>query len=196
MLFRLRRVAMAKNAKKKCNKRGCKKDAISPRAKFCTGCFKKHASYASMQRKVFHGGGGVPGNRGNFVTGKTKKLAGKRSGIRRSTKKILVVRNPWLDLILSGTKTWEVRDVQTKKRGKIHLALSGAGGRIVGQCCITDSFAINKSKLGRSFRKHRIKNLALITYQRPHVWVLAKPHRYQTSFACSHPHGAVKWVNL
>ena len=109
---------------------------------------------------------------------------------------LLIVKNPWLDLILSKEKTWEIRDAQTKQRGKVHLALSGAGGRIVGQCHITDSFAIDKGKLGNHFSKHRIKDLALITYRRPHVWVLSKALRYKTPFVYSHPQGAMKWVKL
>ena len=35
---------MAKKAKKKCSKRGCRNDAASHRAKFCKDCFKANAS--------------------------------------------------------------------------------------------------------------------------------------------------------
>ena len=167
-------------ATKKCI--GCfKKNAKSPRAQFCIGCFKKNAKSANLKRKVRGGGGGV---------------IGKRSALRRSTKMLLVVKKPWLDLILSRKRSWEIRDAQTKQRGKIHLALSGAGGRIVGQCHITDPFAIDKCKLENHFSKHRIRDLALITYRRPHVWVLSKARRYKTPFVYSHPQGAIQWVKL
>ena len=109
---------------------------------------------------------------------------------------LLVVKNPWLDLILSRKKTWEIRDAQTKQRGKIHLALSGAGGRIVGQCHITDSFAIDKDKLGQHVVKHCVKDLAMITYGRPHIWVISKARRYKKPFVYSHPRGAIQWVRL
>ena len=104
--------AMSKKTKKKCSRPGCRKDAASPRAKFCMTCFKTNASLASAPRKAFRGGGGggvpgnrgnskgAPGNRGNTTAGRKKKLAGKRSALRRSTKLSLVVKNPWLDLIL------------------------------------------------------------------------------------------------
>ena len=160
-------------------------------------------------------GKGVLGNKGNMTTGPKKKQAGKkggkttgpkkrqagkkggkRSALRRSAKMLLIVKNPWLDLILSRDKTWEIRDSQTKQRGKIHLALSGAGGRIVGQCHITDSVAIDKITLRTTFPKHRIKDLARITYRRPHAWVLSKARRYMKPFIYSHPHGAIKWVRL
>ena len=40
------------------------------------------------------GGHGVKGNDGNTTTGQKKRAAGRRSGLRRSTKMLLVVRNP------------------------------------------------------------------------------------------------------
>ncbi len=205
------------NAKagKRCCRPRCRNDAASPRAKFCTECFKTNALCASSKRKVFGGnttnargvlgnkgntttarGKGVLGNKGNNTTGQKKKLAGKRSALRRSTKMLLVVKNPWLDLILSNDKTWEIRDAQTKQRGKIHLALSGAGGRIVGQCHLTDSFPIDKRTLDMTFPRHRIGDLARITYRRPHAWVLSKARRYKKPFVYSHPRGAIKWVKL
>ena len=209
-------------ATKKCSKPRCSNDAASPRAQFCIGCFKKNAKSANLKRKVRGGGGGVIGNSGNTTSGHKKKnanlnrkvygggglfgnsgntstghkKAGKRSALRRSTKMLLVVKNPWLDLILSGKKIWEIRDAQTKQRGKIHLALSGAGGRIVGQCLIADSFAMDKGRLGKHFAKHCIEDLALITYRRPHAWVLSKARRYKKPFVYSHPQGAIKWVKL
>ena len=101
-----------------------------------------------------------------------------------------------MDLILSKRKSLEIRDAQTKQRGKIHLALSGTGGRIVGQCYITDSFAIGRGKLAKHVAKHCVKDLALMPYRRPHVWVLSKARRYKKPFVHSHPHGAIKWVKL
>ena len=109
-------------------------------------CFKTNASFASAQRKALRGGGGVlgnrgnsggrgvpgnrgnsggqgaPGNRGNTTAGRKKKLAGKRSALRRSAKLLLV---------------------EDERGDRIHLALSEVGGRIVGQCHITDSFAVD-----------------------------------------------------
>ena len=205
-------------ASNKCSKPRCRNDAASRRAKFCTECFRTSASCANSKRKVFGGntttargkgvlgnkgntrGKGALGNKGNMTTGQKKRQAGKkggkRSALRRSAKMLLIVKNPWLDLILSRDKTWEIRDTQTKQRGKIHLALSGAGGRIVGQCHITDSVAIDKITLRTTFPRHRIKDLARITYRRPHAWVLSKARRYMKPFVYSHPQGAIKWVRL
>ena len=196
---------------KKCSWPRCRNNAASPRAKFCSECFKKSSRSSNSIRKVFGGNSsakgvmrnsgnssakGVIGNSGNTSLGQKKKSAGERSALRRSTKRLLVVKNPWLDLILAGKKIWEIRDTPTKVRGKIHLALSGGGGRIVGQCHIADSFAVDASTLGEHVAKHCIENLATITYRRPHAWVLSDARRYETHFAYSHPRGSIKWVKL
>ena len=212
--------AKAKAKVKKCSKPRCRNDAASPRAKFCIGCFKENArctgsrtggnsgakgvigNSGNSSAKGFMGNSGnssakgFRGNRGNTSSGQKKKFASKRSALRRSTKMLLVVKNPWLALILAGKKVWEIRAAATKVRGKIHLALSGGGGRIVGQCHITHSFAIDKGVLGKHVAKHCVKDLGMITYRRPHVWVLSKARRYKTPFEYSHPRGAINWVKL
>ena len=56
--------------------------------------------------------------------------------------------------------------------------------------------AIDKITLRTTFPRHRIKDLARITYRRPHAWVLSKARRYMKPFVYSHPQGAIKWVKL
>ena len=46
-----------------------------------------------------------------------------------------------------------------------------------GQCKITDSFEIPSNSLKKSFDKHRIKDLSVITYERPYAWVLSQVQR-------------------
>ena len=140
-------------ASKKCSKPRCTNDAVSTRLKFCTACFKKNASLASSKRKIFSGNTsgkgvlgnrgntsakGVLGNRGNTTTGRKKKRAGKRSGVRRSAKRALVVKKRWLDLILAGQKKWEIRGSSTAKRGWIHFAESQASGKLMGRARLVD----------------------------------------------------------
>ena len=47
----------------------------------------------------------------------------------------LVIRSPWVEIILEGKKTWEIRRGYTHVRGKIALIRSGSG-MIVGVCCL------------------------------------------------------------
>ena len=214
-------------ATKKCSMPRCRNDAASHRAKFCTGCFKKNASAASLKRKVYGGnssakgkgffgnsgnssakgvfgnsgntsakGKGVFGNSGNTTTGQKKKLASERSALRRSTKKVLVVKEPWVGMILDGEKTWEIRGSATAKRGKIHLAASRGGGVLVGQCQLVDCYPVIRSELVKNVTKHCIKDLACLPYKMPHAWVLAKAKRYSSPFTYKHPQGAITWVAL
>jgi hypothetical protein len=192
---------------KKCSTPRCVHYAASARSKFCLKCFVKRAASANMKRKVYGGNGkgnpdnrgnskGNPGNRGNETIGRTKKAAGKRSALRRCTKMVLVMKAPWLDLILSGKKTWEIRGTQTTQRGTIHLALSGAGGQIAGQCRIAKSYTIDRKTLSKHFAKHRIEDLSIVTYRTPHVWEISHARRYKQPFVYDHPQGAVNWVRL
>ena len=204
---------------KKCSTPRCVHYAASARSKFCLECFVKRAASANMKRKVYGGNGkgkgnpdnrgngkgnpdnrgnskGNPGNRGNETIGRTKKAAGKRSALRRCTKMVLVMKAPWLDLILSGKKTWEIRGTQTTQRGTIHLALSGAGGQIAGQCRIAKSYTIDRKTLSKHFTKHRIEDLSIVTYRNPHVWEISHARRYKQPFVYDHPQGAVNWVRL
>ena len=76
---------------------------------------------------------GLMGNRGNTNSGQKKKFAGKRSALLRSTKTMLLVMKPWLELILAGKKVWEIRGACTKVRGKIlrTIAFSALDGSLI-----------------------------------------------------------------
>jgi hypothetical protein len=43
----------------------------------------------------------------------------------------LIVKSPWIELILEGKKTWEIRGSNTKIRGPIALIKSGSGNGLV-----------------------------------------------------------------
>jgi hypothetical protein len=38
-----------------------------------------------------------------------------------------LIRKPWIDLILEGSKTWEIHGTATGNRGRIALIQSGTG---------------------------------------------------------------------
>ena len=133
---------------------------------------------------------------GNAERGATKRKAQRRSSTRRCTKEVLVVKEPWVSMILDGKKTWEIRGSAIAKRGKIHLAASGGGGVLVGQCQLVDAFPVSRSKLAKNITKHCINDLSCVAYERPHAWVLEKPMRYSSPFSYEHPQGAITWVAL
>jgi hypothetical protein len=49
----------------------------------------------------------------------------------------LVIRSPWVDMILAGEKTSEIRGKKTSIRGTIAL-IRGGSGLIVGTCELID----------------------------------------------------------
>jgi hypothetical protein len=111
----------------------------------------------------------------------------------------LLIRAPWINLILEGSKTWEIRGTRTGKRGRIALIQSGTGTVIgvaelvdaLGPLTLSDLVA-NASKAGFD-KRDRVLNLP---YQRTFAWVLQRPHRLRQPVPYAHPYGAVIWVSL
>ena len=120
---------------------------------------------------------GNASNVGNARKGAVKKHAGKRSGIRRSAKQALVVKKVWLDLILSGRKTWEIRGMATSKRCWIHFAESQAGGLLMGRARLVDCIplsATTEAGFKKDFTRHRVPSLKVVPYKRPYAWVFER----------------------
>ena len=139
---------------------------------------------------------GKSGNAGNVKIGAVKKRAGKRSGVRRSAKRALVIKKKWLDLILDGRKTWEIRGSSTAKRGWVHLAESKAGGKLVGRAKLVASFPLSRSSFMKNYSKHRVSSLNTVPYETPHAWVFADAEKFQRPFLYEHKQGAVVWVDV
>ena len=139
---------------------------------------------------------GKSGNAGNVKIGAVKKRAGKRSGVRRSAKRALVIKKKWLDLILDGRKTWEIRGSSTAKRGWVHLAESKAGGKLVGRAKLVASFPLSRSSFMKNYSKHRVSSLNTVPYETPHAWVFADAEKFERPFLYEHKQGAVVWVDV
>lgn len=107
----------------------------------------------------------------------------------------LIIKKPWIDYILSGKKTWEIRGCSTKKRGKIEL-IQSKSGLVVGCCEITDCFKLNLKEYSSSYNKHCIDKLDCLPYKATYAWVISNPCRYENPKKYSHPNGAVIWVKL
>ena len=140
--------------------------------------------------------GGHLGNAGNVKKGKVKKRAGKRSGVRRSAKRALVVKKTWLDLILAGRKTWEIRGISTSKRGWIHFAESQAGGKLTGRARLVNCFPVPRSSFQRHYKKHCVPSLTMVPYVKIYAWVLEDAEEFEKPFEYEHKQGAVIWVDV
>jgi len=112
--------------------------------------------------------------------------------------KALLIQTPFIDQILSGRKTWEIRGSATKKRGKIALIRSGSG-MIIGTADLVDCIGPLKRKdFLDNLQKHRIPKSDILQgsfYDRPHAWVLKNARKIKP-IPYKHPNGAIIWVDL
>ena len=199
-----------------CASGGCPHQAASPRSRFCTACVL--AKKTSAGKKGGTAGSGASKRKagklsgGNTTRGASKRKAGKRcgsegsiadrrsagrrSGKRRCAKYALVVKKEWLDKILSGEKTWEIRGCATERRGWIHLAESQAGGKLVGRAWLGECLSIKEENFAKHVKRHCVTDLKVITYNRIFAWVLSKAKRFRKPFRYTHTPGAVIWVSV
>lgn len=109
--------------------------------------------------------------------------------------KALIIKKPWIDYILDGSKTWEIRGSNTKIRGQIELIQSGSG-LVVGFCEIIDSKELSPLDYQQNKELHKIDNVETLPYRKTYAWIIANAERYETPKKYKHPKGAIIWVNL
>jgi hypothetical protein len=111
----------------------------------------------------------------------------------------LLIRSPYVDWILGGSKSWEIRGSATGKRGRIALIQSGTG-TVVGSADLVDVIGpLTRSEYLSNARKLGLKRSALpgaLPYERTFAWVLKKPSRLKKPVRYQHPYGSIIWVNL
>jgi len=111
----------------------------------------------------------------------------------------LIIRERWLDLILQGKKTWEMRSQSTNVRGVIGLIRQGSG-LIVGTARLIDSKPALTGENYMSYRdKHAIPESMLdevLTNRWTVPWVLSDVRVLATPVAYRHRSGAVTFVTL
>src|SRR5688572_15918979 len=108
----------------------------------------------------------------------------------------LVVRSPWIEKILSGEKTWEIRSKPNSTTGQI--ALCKGGGPIVGTCTIHRSIALSREEFRKNFDKHRVteEKLAEFYGDRPvFAWPVSDVRPLSAPIRYKHPGGG-SWVTL
>lgn len=109
--------------------------------------------------------------------------------------KALIIKKPWIDYILNGSKVWEIRGCKTNFRGKIELIQSGSG-LVVGSCNIIDCKELTLEEYSNNVDKHKILETATLPYKRTYAWVISDAIRYKEPRKYKHPQGAIIWVNL
>jgi len=113
--------------------------------------------------------------------------------------KALIVDQPWIDLILSGAKTWEMRGTGASHRGWFGLIRKGSG-LVVGVARLTGSGQpLSTEEMVASMHRHHIpehmiRSGAVAKWTTP--WHLADARPLPRPVPYRHPYGAVTWVNL
>ena len=110
----------------------------------------------------------------------------------------LLIRHPWIDMILDGRKTWEIRGSATATRGTVALVPSHSG-TVIGVCDVVDCVGPLTAEV---FRKNAKKagmqpsEAKLGWYRQTYAWVMTKPRYLRRPVPYEHPSGAVIWVRL
>jgi hypothetical protein len=113
--------------------------------------------------------------------------------------KALLIHKCWLDLILSGKKTWEIRGKATATHGPIAL-IQSKSGMIYGVCELASVRGpVSIEDLQSNCHLHCIPRGDIphvVHYERPYAWILKNARRLKVPVRYEHPSGAVVWVNL
>src|SRR4051812_49036849 len=105
----------------------------------------------------------------------------------------LLIQKEWVDKIVAGTKTWEIRGKATQRRGPIALLESGSG-HVVGTCELVDVVGpLSLRELRRHAREAGSAGSDLYC-DTTCAWVLRRARRLRQPVPYRPPHGAVIWV--
>ena len=108
------------------------------------------------------------------------------------------IREPFIDQILEGSKTWELRSKFTKKIGPVALIRSGSG-TVVATANLSKVIQLTADIAYKNYRKMGEQKLSYdeaIGYEDFYAWVLEDVVPFQKPVPYKHPYGAVTWVTL
>jgi hypothetical protein len=107
------------------------------------------------------------------------------------------IKAPFVDWILDGKKTWEIRSRSTKIRGRIGL-IKSKSLTVVATCEIIDVIGpLTAAMIQRNFRaKINEAPRDCMGCVGQYAWVLGDVRRIVQPVSYDHPSGAVTWVKL
>ena len=116
-----------------------------------------------------------------------------------SVNRALIIASPYIERILSGAKTWEMRSTATKLRGRIGLVRKGSG-MIMATANLVDSIGpLTQDQMLAHADRHRVESERILSGavdKWKFAWVLNGVQVLQRPVPYAHPAGAVIWVAL
>lgn len=139
----------------------------------------------------------VPRDR-NAISRLLLKMRGKQMTEGTHQLRGLVIADPWFSLILSGTKTWEMRSRATHFRGALAIIRKGSGvvtGVVDIVDCITGQA---EAEYGASEAFHCVPRDRHKEYAKkwPFAWVITNARPLSEPVPYKHKKGAQSWVVL
>lgn len=107
----------------------------------------------------------------------------------------LIIKSPYIELILEGKKMWEIRGSNTNIRGKIALIKSGSK-KIYGEVELVDCIKIDLTEYNNYHQELYGTEVKELPYKNTYAWVVKNPCIYDEPKSYIHPMGAIIWVNL
>ena len=112
-----------------------------------------------------------------------------------STLSAIPIQTPYIDQILNGEKTWEIRSKFTKKIGPVALIRSKSG-TVVGTAELINVVKITEELAEENFHRMGMTVDEALDCVGYHAWVLINVVKFKNPVPYKHPSGAVTWVTL
>lgn len=111
----------------------------------------------------------------------------------------LIIKKKWLEKILSGEKTLEIRGSKTAHIGERIALIESGSSQIKGFCVIRSVIALTEEKWETERDRHCVElsfeDLSK-RYKKAYAWELTDVIACKQPVPYKHPQGAVIWVNL
>ena len=110
---------------------------------------------------------------------------------------ILIIQRPWIDLILDGYKTLEIRGkaCTTKVGKRVYLALSGGGGIVLGSVDFVACHGpLSRAEWAARGDEHCVGGDALPYGASTHAWEFQRPKKFKEPVPYVTRQGCVVWA--
>lgn len=104
---------------------------------------------------------------------------------------VLIVKKPWIDLIVSGDKTMEVRGGRTKKVGQTIMLMASKTDYIIATAKIVDCIGPMDKELFETYRPFHKSTDCNPPYETTYGWLLADVQRLDEPIYHKRKHGSI-----